>query len=313
MTEAGAAAGVAVMAPWLQLRVSVMTGTGVEPLEIHVHAGGQGFWVARLIARLDVPVTLCAPVGGESGHALRALVVAEGVTLEPAAGPTNSVWISDGRGGEPATIAETDPPGLGRHSVDELVSLTLAAGLDAGVCVLTGAPREGVIPVQLYRRIARDLRRNGVCVVADLSGPALAAALEGGVNVLKLSDEELRRDGYASGDGLPDLVAGIERLREAGAEAVVLSRADEPTIAHIGERLLAVEPPSFEPVNPHGAGDSMTAALAAGIAQGVDLAEALRLAAVAGALNVARLGLGTGDRDAIERLRDHVDIRELLL
>src|SRR5438270_11206011 len=114
MTEASPAAEVAVMSPWLQLRVSVVTGTAAEPLEIHVHAGGQGFWVARLIARLGVQVILCAPVGGESGDALRSLVPAQGVSLGAAAGPTNAVWISDGRGGESATIAETDPPGLGR-------------------------------------------------------------------------------------------------------------------------------------------------------------------------------------------------------
>jgi 1-phosphofructokinase len=313
MTPTGGDACVAVLAPWLQLRITIMAGNGEEPVEIHVHAGGQGYWVARLVARLGVAVNLCAPVGGEAGHALRGLVPAEGVTLQAAGGPPNAVWISDGRGGEPATIAETEPPTLGRHTVDELVGLALAAGVDAGVCVLTGSPRDGIIDPEIFRRLATDLARNGVRVVADLSGAALAAALAGGVGVLKLSDEELRRDGYASGDSLPELLAGIERLREAGAGVVVLSRAAEPTIAHLGDRVVAIETPSFEPVNPHGAGDSMTAALAAGIAQGIELPEALRLAAVAGALNVTRLGLGTGDRAAIERLRDHVTIRELRL
>jgi 1-phosphofructokinase len=258
-----------------------------------------------------VPVTLCAPLGGESGHALRGVVGSEGVTLQAAGGPTNPVWVSDGRGGEAATIAETDPPPLGRHACDELVGLTLAAGLDAGVCVLTGALREGVVGEEIYRRLAHDLGRNGVRVVADLSGLALAAALEGGLDILKISGEELLRDGYAKGDSLEELIAGTERLREAGARAVVLSRAEEPTIAHIGDRLLEIRPPSFEPVNPHGAGDSMTAALAAGVARGIALRDALRLAVVAGALNVTRQGLGTGDRGAIERLSEHVEVHEL--
>jgi len=311
MTDPHAAPEVAVMSPWLQLRVTVVPGTGGGPIEIHVHPGGQGFWVARLLARLDVRVMLCAPVGGEPGDALRALVPAHGVALGAAAGPPNAVWISDGRGGEPATIAETEAPVLGRHAVDELVGLSLAAGLDAGTCVLTGADRDGVIEPDVYRRLASDLRRNGAQVVADLSGAALAAALEGGVNVLKVSDEELVRDGYAEGEALPELVEGIDRLREAGADTVVVSRSDAPNIAHLGDRLVAIEPPSFEPVNPHGAGDSMTAALAAGVARGAELAEALRFASVAGALNVARLGLGSGDRDAIERLADKVTVSDL--
>lgn len=48
---------------------------------MHFHAGGQGFWVARMIARLGVPVALCGPLGGESGTVLGSLVRAEGVEL----------------------------------------------------------------------------------------------------------------------------------------------------------------------------------------------------------------------------------------
>jgi hypothetical protein len=50
--------GVAVIAPSPVLTITV------EPDdEIHLHAGGQGFWVARMIARLGVPVTLCCALG----------------------------------------------------------------------------------------------------------------------------------------------------------------------------------------------------------------------------------------------------------
>ena len=47
--------------------------------EVHFHAGGQGFWVARMIVRLGVPVALSGPLGGESGTVLGSLVRAEGV------------------------------------------------------------------------------------------------------------------------------------------------------------------------------------------------------------------------------------------
>jgi 1-phosphofructokinase len=35
--------------------------------ETHLHAGGQGVWVARLLARLGVGVLVCGPFGGEAG------------------------------------------------------------------------------------------------------------------------------------------------------------------------------------------------------------------------------------------------------
>jgi 1-phosphofructokinase len=58
-------AQVAVVAP-----VPILTVT-IEPSdEIHLHAGGQGFWVGRMCARLGAEVVLCAAFGGETGEVL---------------------------------------------------------------------------------------------------------------------------------------------------------------------------------------------------------------------------------------------------
>jgi 1-phosphofructokinase len=53
----------------------------------------------------------------------------------------------------------------------------------------------------------------------------------------------------------------------------------------------------------------MTAGLAVGVARGDGLSAAARLGAAAGALNVTRRGLGTGEREEIERLATHVVVR----
>ena len=36
---------------------------GADRPEVHLHAGGQGFWVARLAATLGPEVTLCSALG----------------------------------------------------------------------------------------------------------------------------------------------------------------------------------------------------------------------------------------------------------
>ena len=77
------------------------------------------------------------------------------------------------------------------------------------------------------------------------------------------------------------------------------------------ERLFAVAGPSVEAVDPHGAGDSMTAGVAAALARGEDLDSAVRLGAAAGGLNATRRGLATGIRSDIERLMEHVVIGPL--
>src|SRR5690606_30991222 len=88
-------ASVAVFSPTPLLTVTVEAAPDGRP-ELHVHAGGQGFWVARMVARLGVPVTLCAPFGGDTGRLIKVLVADEGVR---AAGPdvagANGSYVHD--------------------------------------------------------------------------------------------------------------------------------------------------------------------------------------------------------------------------
>jgi 1-phosphofructokinase len=72
-----------------------------------------------------------------------------------------------------------------------------------------------------------------------------------------------------------------------------------------------IEMPSLEPVDPRGAGDSMTAGIAASLANGQAPDVAVRLGAAAGAVNVTRSGLGTGDGSVVIRLLPHIRLKPL--
>ena len=82
-------------------------------------------------------------------------------------------------------------------------------------------------------------------------------------------------------------------------------------MALVEGKIAAVRPPVLEVVDHRGAGDSMTAGLAAGLARGFDLPAALRLGAAAAGLNVTRRGLATGERREIERLAEHIELHEI--
>jgi 1-phosphofructokinase len=69
--------------------VTIEAGADGDP-EVHFHAGGQGFWIARMVNRLGARALLCAPLGGETGVVLRTLIQHEGIALK--AVPANGAY-----------------------------------------------------------------------------------------------------------------------------------------------------------------------------------------------------------------------------
>jgi 1-phosphofructokinase len=69
------------------------------------------------------------------------------VTLKAvAAQGWNGGYVHDRRSGERQPIVQVPSPALTRHEVDDLDSAMVAAGLAAGVAVLSGPSRPGVLP-----------------------------------------------------------------------------------------------------------------------------------------------------------------------
>ncbi len=286
---------------------------GTDRSEVHLHAGGQGFWVARLAATLGAEVALCCALDGEPGRVLRALIEAEPIELRAAAGGTpNGVYIHDRRSGARAELVSVDSRQLERHATDELYGIAVGAGLDADVTMITGCQPPDIVNPVMYRRLVSDLCANGKLLIADLTGPPLRAVLDGGIELLRLSEEELVWEGYAASDEPAEIVAGAQRLCAAGAHRVLISRGSSPALlidGATGMEEVELVPPVFEAYDRRGTGDSMFAATGVGLARGMSMIDALRLGMAAGALNATRRGLGSGTREEIERLAAHVTVR----
>ena len=300
-------ARVMVFAPAPQLTVTIEQQH--ELPELHVHPGGQGIWQTRMITSLGAEVILCAAVGGEVGRVLKPLLDFKGVTLRTVPRETGSGWyVHDRRDGQRHAIAEIAGSPLTRHELDELYNLALAEGLRAGIAILSGPAHPSVIRPDVYRRLAADLRANGCRVIADLCSQHLQAVLTAGLDVVKVSHEELIADGLSPDDSEKHLTDALVKLHDDGAEAALVSRADMGALALINEEIYRVGTPKLTPTDGRGAGDSMTAGVAAVLARGGEMSEAVRTGAAAGALNVTRHGLGTGHLDAVQVLTERIKL-----
>jgi 1-phosphofructokinase len=306
-----AAPRVAVFGPHPLLSVTV-EGHPNGRDDLHLHAGGQGVWVARMAAELGADPILCGFAGGEPGAVLRSLLASlpGERRLVSTAQPSGS-YVIDRRGGERRLVAQalSGPPS--RHELDDLFSVTVAAALESRVLVVCNPYPGDALPLELYGNLVADCEAAGTPALVDLSSPRLDSALEGGPTLVKLNDWELAEYVRGPVSEPAQMRAASERLRDAGAGAVIVTRGEEPLFALRGDDAWALAPPRFERGSREGCGDSMMGALAARWAAGATWEDAVVTGAAAGAANFLRHGLGTGSRDVVERLAASLELRPL--
>ncbi len=301
---------VAILGPDPLLSITVEARAGHD--DIHVHAAGQGVWVARMAAELGAHPVLCCFVGGETGAVLTPLLAklpGELRVIETAA--ASGSYLSDRRGDDRRLLASAlrDPPR--RHEIDDLVAATCAAALGSELLVVCNPyPADG-LPGEIYDTLVADVRAAGIPVVVDLSTPRLDRTLVHGPALVKLNDWELAEYVRGPVDG-PRALDAAQQLLHDGAGAVALTRAEAPIlVVTADEPPYEVVPPAFPRGHREGCGDAMTGAVAAAWARGFPLRDALVLGAAAGAGNFLRHGLGTGQRAAVEELATRVRVRPL--
>jgi 1-phosphofructokinase len=296
--------------PMLSITVESLSALGGD--DIHLHAAGQGVWVARMAAELGAEATLCGFIGGEPGTVLRPLLEQHPIELrlvETAA--ATGTYIHDRRSGERVPVAQAAASPPSRHEVDDLFSVACAAALDADVLAVCGPYPSESLPLEVYANLVADVKANGTPVLVDLSPPHLDRALEGGPDLVKINDWELAR--YVDGpvDGEARMRAAAERLLAAGAGGAIVTRAEEPALVLRDGRAWELIPPRFERGAREGCGDSMMGALAACMAGGREWEETLRVGAAAGAANFLRHGLGSADSAVVDDLARRVELRPL--
>ncbi len=249
--------------------------------------GGKGANQAVAAARLGARVALVGRVGDDAfGQTLRRGLEAEGVDcrhLLPTPGVASGVaLIIVSEAGENAICVAG---GANTRLSPEDVEAAAPVIAGAKVCVL-----QLEIPLPTAVRAAVIARRHGVAVILD-PAPAPASLPDElfAVDILTPNESEAARLlGTIATEGGPR--AAAERLRARGAGAVVLK---------LGGNGCYLSAPSVEEhlpahtvkiVDTTAAGDAFTGGLAAALAEGRALREAVAVANAAGALACTRFG-----------------------
>jgi 1-phosphofructokinase len=302
-------ARIAIFGPHPLLTVSLEREGDDERERIHFHAGGQGVWVARQASELGAEPVLCGFAGGEAGSVLRPLLErlpGERRLVEAAA--ESGCYVVDRRAGRRDALAFTTSEPPSRHELDALFSLTCAEALACGWLVVANPTPAEALPLSIYGDLVADARANGCRTLVDLSSPRLDSALNGGPDLVKINDWELAA--WISGPVAEprELRAAAERMRDAGARSVIVTRGEQPAFVLHEQRAWWLVPPRFERGWREGCGDAMMGALAAAWAQGASFEDAIVTGAAAGAGTFLRQGLGTAAREVIMELREAVRV-----
>ena len=168
--------------------------------------------------------------------------------------------------------------------------------------VASGSLPPGV-PPDFYARLSRLLKPQGVKLILDTSGPALAAALAEGVYLIKPSLREL---GELCGCVLqtePEWREAAQALvRQGRAQVVVLSLGEGGACLFTPEQTVFAPALPVRVVSSIGAGDSFVGAMVWALSKGLALDESFRYGVAAASAALLSTGTGLCQPEDVARL-----------
>ena len=297
--------------------IDVSTSTG-KVLDTHKlrcspaqrHAGGGGVNVARVVQRLGGDCLALYPAGGTTGQLLRQLLDQEQVRslcVDIAEETRENFTVGETSSGREFRFVLPGPtltPAQWQACLKRLTALDTPPRY----LVLSGSLPPGA-PVDFYARLVRLARARGTRVVLDSSGPALAAALEAGVYLVKPSLRELRD---LTGQPLasePEWRAAAQQIvRQGQAEMVALSLGEHGALLVTAEASWRAPGLTVPVRSATGAGDSFVGAMVWALARAADLPQALRYGVAAGSAALLSTGTRLCSKADVERLYPEVKV-----
>ncbi|MFM2427395.1 MAG: hypothetical protein RL707_1221 [Pseudomonadota bacterium] len=256
------------------------------------HPGGGGVNVARVLHRLGSNCVALYLAGGVTGERHHKLMTTEKVRCHvmPIAEETRESFSAHELSSGHDFRFVLPGPHVSAAEYEACLDY-VAQHLPKQFLVISGGLAPGV-PDNFYARLAALAKQNGVRVVLDTSGPALAEALKVGVYLFKPSLRELRD---LTGQDLPDQdaqVAAAQQLIQSGqAEIVAVSLGADGALVVSANEHWQAHSIKVDVQTTIGAGDSFVAGMVWSLRRGDTLLKAFQYGMASGA--AALLSSGT--------------------
>lgn len=245
------------------------------------HAGGKGLNQAVAAARLGIPVSMIGALGDDSAaEFLRGIVVAEGIE-------DSGVAAMPGTSG--TAVIEVDATGANRIVVisgtNDLVTPahveSSLAALDDVAVVLT----QGEVPTDaIEAAMAAGRARGAITILNPAPVRDYPDSVYRHVDYLIPNEHEAAHLTGLPTDTADDAVAAARALVARGAGCVIVTRGGKGSVWASAADAGSSGVFAVQPIDTVAAGDAFCGGLSAALADGLDLAAALRWASAAGAL-----------------------------
>jgi len=259
---------------------------------------GKGVNVALAGKQAGLPMACIGLLGQERGEPITRRLAEAGVPCEfvPTPGAVRmNIKLLDEAAGQITEINEPGAP-VSPQTLEKMVDMCAAWAKKSRVLILAGSLPAGC-PADFYARVMVHVRSQvpDCKLVVDAEGERLTCTLEHRPWLIKPNRYELELMAGRSLPTLSDVADEGKHLLDRGVEQVIISLGSEGALALSAAGIWYAPAIPCEVASTVGAGDSMLAAAAAALADGLSLPEALRRGCALATAAVATPGTGRID------------------
>ncbi|GAA0822828.1 1-phosphofructokinase [Clostridium tertium] len=260
-----------------------------------VYAGGKGINVSIVLKNLDVENVALGYIAGFTGEEIENKIKAFGCN-------TDFIKLNNGMSRINVKLKSNEEseingqgPSISDQDLEELYR-KLELLREGDILVLAGSI-PATLPKNIYEIIMERLSGKGIRFIVDATGELLLNVLKYKPFLIKPNHHELAELFNATIENEDDIVIYAKKLREMGAQNVLISRAGDGAIfVTEKDEIIKSDVPKGTLINSVGAGDSMVGGFIAGYLKNKNLEEAFKMGVATGSASAFSEGLATKEK-----------------